>query len=409
MAMGQDRVHARKSLPRRVVGTILWIVYGLWCLAAVPMAVYLLIEGRTIGGRVVGALLAHLVVLPLTLRLGRRHRCPAWRAVNGVLATTGLSLLILTGGLALPRELPSPRNVKAPASYQPGIFGGRPYSRFIGSKGKLTSFLSNLLPEVEHVALAGRLLPRLNAGVSPEQAERAAGAAIEIYRAMDADEVFSALSSSLAIAYADRLGAHRRPNHYFLYVPKSRRPGPMPMLVFLHDATGNLKAYLWALSRLAEQEGCVVVTPSFGYGDWSRDGSAQAVLAAEDDASALVDVDGERVFLAGLGCGGAGAGAAFRAAPQRFRGLAFLAARPDDAGDLSAARGRSVLVLSGQADPRVPAESVSGWTQQLRQAGVEAKEFLLPSQDRFLLFTAPNETASALADWIRATIDPGQG
>ena len=400
------------SWARRITRVTLAGLYGLYALAALPLSLYLLIEGRTLGGRVDGGLLASLLLLPPAIWLRRRRRNAFTRGLAGTLITSTLTLAILAVGLALPRPVPPPpRNVKQPASYQPGICGGRAYSRFVGSSGKVVGLLSNLLPEVEHVALAQRVLGRLDGEFSQEQLDRAAEALFRTYQAMDREESLGGLDSSLVLAYASAAGADFLPVHYFLYVPRSRRAAPMPVLVFLHDLPGNLKAYMWALSRLGEQVGCVVVavTLTGRRAAWDQPRNIRSVLAALDDASKLVDTDAHRVLLAGSGRGAAGAAAVFRSASDRFCALALIAPCPEETCDLSAARGRPVLLLCGQADRRLPTEVARHWAAQLRSTGLNVQEFHLPSQDRFLFFTAANETVSVLAEWVRQTNDPGQG
>ena len=397
---------------RKIAGLSLLVLYALWCLVALPLGLYLLIEAQTLGGRVDGGLLASLVLLPAAMWLRRRRRNVLTRGLAGAILTGTLTLAILAAGLALPRQVPPPpRNVKQPPSYKPGIYGGRAYSRYVGSSGTATSLLSNLLPEVEHVALGRRVLGRVSDEFPREQLDRAAQALVRTYQAMDQEESLAGLNSSLALAYASAAGADSLPTHYFLYVPRNRRPAPMPVLVFLHDLPGNLKAYMWALSRLAEEVGCVVVAPTLTgrRAQWDQPQNIRAVLAALDDACGLVDTDVHRVLLAGTGRGAACAAAVFKAEADRFCALALIAPSRNQTCELSAARGRPLLMLCGQADPRLPTEVARQWASELRGIGVNVQEFHLPSQDRFLLFTATNETVSVLAEWVRQTNDPGQG
>lgn len=399
------------SWPRKIAKAVLAGLYGLWLLLTLPLALYLLIEGQTLGGRVDGGLLACLLALPPALYLRRRRRNALTRGLAGTIITFAMTLAILAVGLALPRQVAPPPGVKQPASYQPGIYGGRACSRFVGSSGKVLSLLSNLLPEVEQVVLAARVMGRLDKQLDREQLGQASRALVQTYQAMAQEEALGGVSSSLALSYAAAAGIDSLPSHYFLYVPRNRRPAPMPVLVFLHDLPGNLKAHLWALSRLSEQVGCVVIAPTWtgdrGGGDQPR--TVRTVLAALEDASRLVDVDAGRVLLAGSGAGAASAAAVLRSAGERFCALALLAPCPQEAGDLSTGRGRPLLLLCGQADSRLPAEQARQWAAQLRSSGLDVQDIHLPSQGRFLLFTAPNETVSALADWLRRTNDPGQG
>jgi hypothetical protein len=134
------------------------------------------------------------------------------------------------------------------------------------------------------------IMPYLDPILTRDQARRVSVFTLDLYRDMERDPDFHRLGSAMGWAYAELLGQPFDVGHYYLYVPRNRGSGPSPAIVFLHGSAGNFKAYTWLWSRLAEEQGMVVIAPSYGFGNWDRAGVV-AVLRALDDAATLVDID----------------------------------------------------------------------------------------------------------------------
>lgn len=129
------------------------------------------------------------------------------------------------------------------------------------------------------------------------------------------------------------------------------------------------------------------------------------MLRALDDTAALVDIDKQRVFLAGLSNGGLGVSQVVAQAPDRFAGLIFLSPVMNTRILESAAfaqgwQGRPVLLLTGEADRRIPLEYVQRHARLLTEAGVRVSEVSYPGEDHFLVFSRPEEIIRDVSEWL---------
>ncbi len=209
----------------------------------------------------------------------------------------------------------------------------------------------------------------------------------------------------MGYAYGNLFGQRADAGHYYLYVPEHGSGEPLPVLVFLHGSAGNFKAYLWLWSKFAEEHGVVIIAPSFGFGNWLQDGAARSILDALEDASTVVDIDERRVILAGLSNGGLGVSQLATEAPDRFQGLIFLS--PVMATDLLKSsrflanwEGRSVLMMTGEADRRIPFAYVQRHVRLLDEAGVQITSIGYPGEDHFLVFSQPEDVLHDVSNWL---------
>lgn len=341
-----------------------------------------------------GLLLAgmNLLLLPLLL-LGWHRQTPSrplWaRAV-------GLALLLLGGFLVL-LVVTAPSGDPGPDSPMQQRFTGRGNFRRYGP--------TNLIPESEQVNLGFHLMPYLDPILTRRQARRALGPTLDLYREMEDDANFHELGSTMDLAYRGLLGASLNAGHYYLYTPQQAGSGPLPALIFLHGAGGNFKAYTWIWSRLAEEVGTALIVPSYGFGTWDEDG-VTSVLRALADAQQMVDIDPERVYLAGLSNGAAGASRLAVARPDLFRGLIFISPvlPADIVGEedfQNAWTERPVLVVTGAADRRIPPAYIEERVEQMRAGGVDVEAAVFPHADHFLIFTHAEQLRSEVAAWLR--------
>jgi pimeloyl-ACP methyl ester carboxylesterase len=99
------------------------------------------------------------------------------------------------------------------------------------------------------------------------------------------------------------------------------------------------------------------------------------------------------------------------AEPARFRGLVFLspvmATEIVDGGAFRDAwRSRPVLVMTGEADERIPASYVRQRASNLRAGGVQVTEIVYPGEDHFLVFSQPQKVMDDIAEWL---LQAGEG
>lgn len=348
-----------------------------------------------------GFLLLGILLLLLPLLLLGWLRRPAYRQLWGA----GLALSALfAGGLLLALLLTAPSGRPGPDS---------PVHHRFSQGGSFRRYsLTNLIPEIEQVNLGFYLMPYLDPILTREQAARVSTYTLDLYREMEADENFRELGSAMGLAYAQLLGLPFDAGHYYLYVPQQVREGPLPALIFLHGSAGNFKAYTWLWSKLAQEEGFVIIAPSYGFGSWDEAGT-DAVLNALDDARQVVAIDPERIYLAGLSNGGIGAGRLAIARPDLFRGLIFLSpVMPTGLVDGETFQrlwaDRPVLVLSGAADRRIPLAYVEERVARMAAGGIDVTSIIYPDEDHFLVFSRPEEIVADVAAWLRQTA-PGTG
>jgi dienelactone hydrolase len=122
---------------------------------------------------------------------------------------------------------------------------------------------------------------------------------------------------------------------YRLYVPPQYDPAkPSPLVIALHDATGDDGSYLErvkdpngvsVLERLAREKGWLVLAPNaYGPFGYYQGPSSQSVLQTLDEVVKGWSVDPKAIYLTGHGAGGAGVFEVAALAPTRFAALAVV-------------------------------------------------------------------------------------
>jgi len=265
--------------------------------------------------------------------------------------------------------------------------------------------LTNIIPEAEQVNLGFLVMPYLDPILTAEQSQRVAAFTNDLYREMESDANFHQLGSVMGWTYAELFRRPFNVGHYYLYIPESASEAPLPAIVFLHGSAGNFKAYTWLLSKLAERRGLVIIAPSFGFGNWRQSGGVEAVLDALDDAAQLVEINQDEVYLLGLSNGGLGVSQLAARSPERFRGLVFISPVMDT--ELVAQKSfhdlwqnRSVLIISGENDQRVPISYVKKRVSTLQSGGVDVTALTYPGEDHFLLFAQPKRVLDDISAWL---------
>lgn len=273
----------------RIIGLFLYV--GLAGLATGGVGWFLAVA-QTWPGRGLALLVLLLAWLPLLVVLGlqSRGRRAMWR---GLVLAWGVAIVAIIVGILT--TVPDGRTLD----------DAHAQSHFVRDEVSLTRFsLTNVVPEIEQINMGLALIPYLDPIVDREQARRLASFILPAYREMEANSEFHRLGSVMGWAYAELLGQSFDVGHYYLYVPQNRPSGPLPAILFLHGSAGNFKVYTWAWSRLAEEKGYVIIAPSFGFGNWYREGGVRAVKRALSDAEMVVPLDDDRIYLIGLSNGG---------------------------------------------------------------------------------------------------------
>jgi len=343
-------------------------------------------------GKGLALLLIVLSLLPLTLRLRQsqlvfRRR---WNWMNGTLL-----LLALFIGVWLVSASPTGQPpAGSPVSQR--FCGGQRFSRFA---------VPNIVPEIEQLNLGLHVFPLVDPMLTRERARRLSQYTVDYYLEMERDPNFHALGSHMGEAYADLAGYDQPEGHYYLYVPHSAPQGPLPAIVFLHGSAGNFKVYTWIWAQLAEELGCVIIAPSFGFGFWDRPEGVATVRRVLDDAQTVVKLDPKRIHLAGLSNGGLGVCHAAHEMPGFFRSCIFIS--PVMANVVNEARflqnwsRRPMLFLTGEADERIPFDYVCKYTDTLKQGGVDIQFATYPGEDHFLFFSQRQSVMNEISKWLK--------
>ena len=378
-----------------IVKFILLIIYFGLVLLMGPVSVWLLFAAQTWTGT--GLALSGLItlLLPITLlfsyQLPIHHRL--WRRVSLVL---GFCLVGLIGSILWRTPTGSP-NINSPVSHQ--FSQPTTFPRFV---------LPNVVPEVEQLNLGFTVMSYLDPILDTTQATYLSELTFTIYSEMENDPNFHALGSVMGWAYAEILGKPFNVGHYYRYIPQNHGNKPLPVLIFLHGSAGNFKGYFWLLSKLAEEQGMIIIAPSFGFGNWQPPDGTEAVLAALFRTAAQTPIDQKRIYLAGISNGGLGVSRAAATSPNQFCGLIFLSPVMDQGivdgqAFQRAWQERPILVITGEDDRRVPLGFVEERIMHLKNGHVDVTPIYYPNEDHFLFFSQPEPVLNNISTWIETT------
>jgi pimeloyl-ACP methyl ester carboxylesterase len=364
----------------------------LWALAVCPLAILLLGCCATLQGAVfaIGALLLGLAPV---VALAKPH-VRAFRSA-GMMAFGAWLLIALWLFQTSPRGVPRE--------------GARVQNRYSHRDGHYQRHaLGALLPEIDQFLLGFQLVPAMDSLFTKQQARSLSQLTKSIYAELEADPDFHRLGSVLPEAYDEIWARPFDHGHYFLYIPPQLdRKKPSPALVFLHGSGGNFKAYTWLLSRVADERNMVLIAPTFGFGNWEGDAGSRAVAAALDDAGKVLPLNMNQVHLAGLSNGGLGVSRlAASEAGRRFRSLVFISPVCDETAIVSPTfatqwRDKPVLVVTGDADDRVPLPYVTSWAGLMRTARARVEMSTYAAADHFLLFSHRDKFLRELSAWLK--------
>ena len=371
-------------------------VYSFVLIFSLPLIAWELFSSPLWRGRGLAIEALGLVLLPGMLIgwwASELHR-PEWQRI--MVVTAGLTLVL---GMILLITTPTGRPGDESSVSQRFTNGGQ-FRRFA---------ITNIIPEVDQVNLGFTLLAPIDPLLGWRQSREWQAVTMDIYREMEADPDFQQLGSVMGRSYNELIGLPYDVGHYYLYIPENRPDGPLPAVIFLHGSGGNFKAYTWVWSKLAEEMGFVLIAPGYGFGIWNGDAGVDAVRRALDDASTVVEIDPDRVVLAGLSNGGLGVSYSGDAYPDRFKGLIFLSPVIEETvteGDhfLTAWKDRPVLIITGGADKRIPSYWVKLEASNMTDAGVDVTYIPYLGYDHFLVFTGRDAVMADIQEWLEPLI-----
>ena len=244
-----------------------------------------------------------------------------------------------------------------------------------------------------------------------------------IYAEMDRDPDYRELGSAMGAVYRDLAHLPLRSGHYYVYMPEVAAGERIPCLIFLHGMGGNLKAYVWLLSRLSkkgtgseldknrakgenpggsvpvpffgDQLKCAIIAPTFGNGNWDQPGGAELAVAVAREALDTLPIDPRRIYLMGYSNGALGVTRAVILDPALFAGLIYLSPVTEDElfstrEFLGWAHGQhhEILFLQGRDDRRIPPAFVNGTVARLKSLGCDVRLKVF-DDDHYLIFSQP--------------------
>jgi len=364
----------------------------LWGIAVVPVAMILLVVAVTWTGRVFAVAAAFAGIAPLVGTLAWHRGTSFWRHAAIVIVAV---CLVLSGVSVWRAPDGGPRTGVRVQHLDTG--GGWRFRRFAPG---------NVLPEVDQLMLGFTIMPFLDPLFTGTQASHLKRWTAGIYAELERDADFHDLGSVLPDVASECLGLGENRGHAYLYVPRGAdRSQPHPVLVFFHGSGGNFKAYLWLLSRVADQLDLVVVAPSFGLGNWQSPDTEKTVAATLIAAQKIVKIDPAAIHLLGLSNGGLAVSQLACEPGSRYRSYGFLSPVFDVERVKEAARkglwqSKSVLVFSGLRDDRVPADYVRDQAAAIQRGGGQVQIEFVEDADHFLFFSHREQTIERLTSWL---------
>jgi pimeloyl-ACP methyl ester carboxylesterase len=388
--MAMSSSHAEQAW--RLVRWLALVSFGA-ILFALPPALILLVAAETKAGRLLGvSVVGSIVAVVLLARLANGRTRSQWQFFSCAVAAA----MIAWGAAALltPSGMPSPSSTIS--SIYPDEHG---YPRYA---------ISNIVPEIDQVNVATRIIWMLDRLIDRAQAERIRSLTIPIYRRMSADADVEALGSAMSYAYAELFGGIYDVGHYYQVKPMNA-DAARPAIIFLHGSAGNFKSYIFAWKKFAESRGFIVVCPSFGFGNWDRPGGQETIERLRRRLIELEHVDPEKIFLGGISNGGVGVAIAAATHPEYYRGIFFVSPVFSERA-LSTERfiegwtRRPVLIIHGERDNRVPKAYVDSVARGLSEGDASVSYSVYSNEDHFLFFSSIDRALAEVEEWTSADL-----
>ena len=360
-----------------------------WTLLTLPIwivAFVLLATGITTEGRLFALAVACLLPVPLNLlHLHSMRR----KVVTALLLVVGTGALLLCANRA-PAHRDDP-DAAARLVYQSGDSHAR-YSP------------ANLVPEIDQHILGSYLFALIDPSLSWDQAADLRTDLKRIYREVANDPDLAPLPSVLGSAYREMLGLNPRTGRLFVYLPEGNQP--KPAILFLHGSLGNFQGSWQIWKSFADENGIAIVAPSFGAGNWYKDGGLEAIEQARLFCEEHPMIDSKRIVLAGLSNGGLGVTRGARATPNAWRGLIFLSPVfekmvVDSEEFANGWAGRSVLIITGEEDKRTTPTRIREVEELLTGLTMKVESHHLPDEDHFLAYSDWPKVSRLMIEWLR--------
>ena len=260
-----------------------------------------------------------------------------------------------------------------------------------------------LVDEADQVRLGGVLLPYIDPFMSGEQGKRFARTFISAYAELRQSPDFVQVGSTMGDAYANMFFGAASRGHAYLYRPSAHAGRHCPVIVFLHGWLGNMKAYIWTWARFADQNGFVVVCPTFGNGIWKGQNADETLRWLDGLIRTDPMCDAQQVYVVGLSNGGTGVTRWATTLPNTYRGLVMISPAmkgADSPAFVSAVGTRPILVVHGEKDNRIPPDYVNRAVAVMREKGLRVESVCYHDEDHVLVLSSARRFQADLLAWI---------
>jgi phospholipase/carboxylesterase len=359
---------------------------------ASSVAVFLLLDARTVEGRLFAMGILSLLVTSMYLCRCLATRGPPSRVQPIAISLTVSTILLLVCVLRSPSGQPSP--------------GSPLKSLFLDQSRYCRLSPTVLVPEADQVRLGSYVLPILDPVMDSRQAGRFRQVFDSLYSEIRDSDHYVSIGSVLGDAYSDMFLRRRHPGHLYVYYPTNTASERQPALIFLHGWLGNFKAYVWLWSKFAERNGFVVVCPSFGGGFWNHSDGVDTLKRTLEFCVADGRIDPSRIYVAGLSNGGMAVTRCVLHFPELIRGVIYVS--PVLEGDLLSSKeyieniaGKRVLVVYGGKDRRLPPDYVSAGIELLETLGVDVESRRYEEEEHILIFSAFDRLMNDVEAWLK--------
>ena len=251
-----------------------------------------------------------------------------------------------------------------------------------------------LTVECEFVRAAATLLTRLHPLMSLHHAKTMRADLERRLEGFQADEALRVFPAA-----PDFGGSRGRPDHrhFFAYVPEREAGERLPLLLALHGHGGNALIWLASWKPLADRLGLIVVSPSFGYGQWEHHDATACLIGTVAAVRERYPVN-DRLVVAGISLGGCGVTRA--ALVLQPDGLIYISPTLEPQLLQSpVVPWIPILVFQGKRDVNVRSSSVEKGIEALKTAGFDVEYHGYAEEDHYLRFRSQRLVDEAIAAW----------
>ncbi len=265
---------------------------------------------------------------------------------------------------------------------------------------------ANLVREIDQMKLGALLVPYLDPYIDKPKARRLKKLFLTVYWEMQEDSEFAEIGSVMHYAYAELGDLPFNVRHLYEYIPRQVSQEKLPVILFFFFFLGNFRGYLWVWKQFADAHQFAIVAPSFGFGNWQRQGGVAVIEAARQYCVEHPGLDEDRIILAGLSNGGLGVSRAAGVNPYGYHGLLYISCVLERIVLVSPEfvqgwKGRPVLILHGSQDARIPKDYIDRTVLDLYHNGLWPEVRFYDDEDHFLIFSKRVEIMGQIGRWVK--------